>query len=605
MNFKKPTIKNNLLIFFLTLSVYLVFLLSPNISIAKESNQFITIVNPVRISNYNQNPSLSIQNQYKIIKQMNLPATWLLTYDALSNKSVTSTILQMNKSQEIGIFLEITPNFTKDADIIFNESGSWHHADSIFLSGYTQVEREKLIDLVFNKFKSIFGFYPVSVGSWWTDAYSLNYIKTKYNINSNLGCSDQFSTDGYKLWGQYWSTPYYPSKYHTGIPASSLENKLDVVNLEWAARDPLNGYDNSLYSTQDYMVTNNKLDTKYFEKLVKLYASAGNNEFGQITVGLESDLSPESYNNEFKNQMVIIKKFIDTKNYKALTMNDFANWYKNNFNGLSPDQLIKSSDFLGTNKEVTWYQNPKYRIGLSFNKDTNKTEVFDLKIFDNNLIDPYYFSPNYQSKLFITISSLIDKIANPSSVISINNDVRSNYYPKLPDDLNKMADELPIKDQQKTIYDFSAAAIHFFKSPKSYFKLLTRQGWDNFKKVPYSIPQEELYALAYLSKLPKDKILIFDNECLQCSWNTNYKHPALDNRRGYIKNLTNFPIIYNKSVFNAKTQKEASVEFKKTGAKYIYLVKFEKYIEKLEFSPGDYGIEKIFENANTQIWAKK
>ena len=110
-----------------------------------------------------------------------------------------------------------------------------------------------LIDKVFEKYKEIFGNYPKSIGSWWTDGYSLSYIKEKYGIVANLVCSDQFSTDNYKLWDSLGKYLTILVKL-TQLSASDIENKLDLINIQWASRDPLNGYNSSLYSTQDYLV---------------------------------------------------------------------------------------------------------------------------------------------------------------------------------------------------------------------------------------------------------------------------------------------------------------------------------------------------------------
>jgi 3',5'-cyclic AMP phosphodiesterase CpdA len=134
---------------------------------AASNNQFVTVVNPVRVSNYNQSLVKSIQAQYGIIKQYHLPATWLLTYDSINDPRVVSEIKTFNSSQEIGIFLEVTPDFAKNAGITYHDSGSWHYATSVFLSGYKNEERIKLIDTVFAKYKAVFGKYPSSVGAWW------------------------------------------------------------------------------------------------------------------------------------------------------------------------------------------------------------------------------------------------------------------------------------------------------------------------------------------------------------------------------------------------------------------------------------------------------
>lgn len=140
------------------------FILTPKV-LAEDDNQFITVVSPVRISSYNKNPAESLRSEYSVIKKNNLSATWLLTYDALNNAEVASIVKSMDNSQEFGIFLEVTKDFANDSGVVYYNTGFWHHASSVFLSGYTQEERMKLIDSVFMKFKERLGYYPVSVGS--------------------------------------------------------------------------------------------------------------------------------------------------------------------------------------------------------------------------------------------------------------------------------------------------------------------------------------------------------------------------------------------------------------------------------------------------------
>ncbi len=135
-----------------------------------------------------------------------------------------------------------------------------------------------------------------------------------------------------------------------------------------------------------------------------------------------------------------------------------------------------------------------------------------------------------------------------------------------------------------------------------YGKKTSYQVINYFKKINYSIPQGEIYALNFLKKISSGKVLVYDNECLQCEYHTEYKLPSFANLRNYVQKYSGHQIIYNKSVFQAKTRGEAKTELKKTKAKYAYLVKFENYFEKLPFSPGDLGVEKIFSNANAEIW---
>lgn len=585
--------------------------------------KFITIVNPVRISKYNSDPVLSLKNEYSIIFKNDLPATWLVTYDVLDDPKMIEVIKKFDRKQEIGIFLEVTSDFSKKSDIKYNDFGSWHHANSLFLSGYTQEERIILIDKVFEKYKGVFDKYPKSIGSWWTDGYSLSYIKDKYGIVANLVCSDQFSTDGYKIWGQPWQMPYYPSKNYSAVPASNVENKLDLVNIQWASRDPLNGYISSLYSTQDYLVADKLQNINYFEKLINLYLNS--NDLGQITVGLEADLDPAGYAGEFTRQMDVVKKYLDN-GIKVVTMSEFYNTYKAKYPSISPNTFIKSKDLLGSDAESYWINNTNYR--LHYTKDTEKIIIKDLRFYQQDLIDPYFISPNYEFNLTINIPSLIDSIQNQDDIwilpkdseiitneksiiikgkdIKIPKKIKNNSLVNLIIDKDKVEisfNKLTFNDVEGDIVKgFTSEAIHFFRTKKSIFKLLAGKDWEYFNKMNYLIPQGEIYALLYLQSLPSGRVMVYDNECLQCSWHTKNKPIVFANIRDYVKKYSNHPIIYNSSVFNAKTIKDVKKEFKKVNVKYVYLVKFEGYIEKLPFSPGDLGIKKIYSNANAEVW---
>lgn len=616
-----------------TLAIILAMFFSlcfPGKVFAENPNQFITVVNPVRISTYSKRPAEGVKNEYLIIRKNNISATWLLTYDAIQNREVVSIVKNMDKSQESGIFLEVTPSFANESGVVYRNTGSWHHAASVFLSGYTQEDRRVLIDKVFQTFKEKLGYYPKSIGSWWTDAYSLSYMKEKYGIVANLVCSDQHSTDGYQIWGQPWVLPYYPSKLYSAVPASTDANKIDVVNLQWAPRDPLNGYENSLYSSQDYLVAPIVGDIGYFQKLISMYLSMNKpNGFAQVTVGLESDLDPSGYQGEFTKQIEYVSGLAES-GIKVLTMTDFSTWYRQKFPNVTPSYKIESNDLLGNNIQSFWYGSNKYR--LFYVKDFGKKElkVMDLRIYNNSLKDPYYDSPNYQFTLSENTPAVIDSVSNPNDIWILHGDIEivandDNFIIRgkginVPDFIKKsslinvvqtgnevkisMKDDLVSADGVE-IKDFSAEALHFFRQKLAIPYFLIGQGWNHLTKVSYTIPQGEIYALLYLKSQPFGRVLVYDGECLQCSWHTKFKPPEFSNRRGYVGRYSGNPIVYNKSVFIAKTQAEAKKEFDKLHAKYVYLVKFEDYIEKLPFSPGDIGVEKIFSNANAEIWRVK
>ena len=594
------------------------FLSFPDQVFAEVSDQFITVVNPVRISAYSAKPAEGVENEYLVIHKNNISATWLLTYDAIQNPEVVSVVKGMDTSQELGIFLEVTPAYAKESGVVYRNTGSWHHAASVFLSGYIKEDRRILIDEVFQTFKEKFGYYPKSVGSWWTDAYSLSYMKEKYGIMANLVCSDQYSTDGYQIWGQPWVLPYYPSKLYSAVPASTSADKLDIVNLQWAPRDPLNGYQSSLYSSQDYLVAPIRQDVSYFKKLINMYLSMNKlNNFAQVTVGLESDLDPSGYKGEFTKQIEYVNN-LTSSGVKALTMADFSTWYRQKFTDVSPGYKIESKDLLGKNIQSFWYGSGKSRLFYIKDFDKNEIKILDLRIYNSSLKDPYYDSPNFQFTLSENTPAVIDAVSNPNNIWILNGDfeivtndndllIRGRGI-KIPDFIKKsplinitqtgnevkismVGDLVPAGGIE--IKDLSAEALHFFRQKLAVLYLLIGRGWNYFTKVSYTVPQGEVYALLYLKSQPSGRVLVYDGECLQCSWHTEFKPPAFSNQRRYVGKYSGNPITYNKSVFVAKTQSEAKKEFDKLHAKYVYLVKFENYTEKLPFSPGDLNVEKI------------
>lgn len=292
------------------------------------TNRYVTLVNPVRgrglWTDHSLRPFLA---QYSIIKKFNFPATWLLQYDALEDLPLIFEFKKIDSRHEKGVFLEISKTLADRAGVIYPINTPWYSPNAVFLSGYSQSDRVRLIDVVFYKFKNIFGYYPTSVGAWWIDSYSLNYLKERYNIKAAMIVADQMKTDNYTIWGQWWSVPYYPSKANILTPASSITNKQNVVITQWAQRDPSNaiggGPKFSNYSLQANDYIKQGKDINYFESLVRVYLDC-RNPVGQITVGLETGSISIDYSKEYGNQLELLSKM---KNLEALTLSPFAERY--------------------------------------------------------------------------------------------------------------------------------------------------------------------------------------------------------------------------------------------------------------------------------------
>src|SRR5260221_13737237 len=99
---------------------FLFILFLPQTILASE-NQFVTIVNPVRIAPYTNDSAKSIAAEYNVIKNSSLPATWLLTYDVLQNTDAVAAVKHMDKNQEVGLFLEVGSSLCTRAEVLCNE----------------------------------------------------------------------------------------------------------------------------------------------------------------------------------------------------------------------------------------------------------------------------------------------------------------------------------------------------------------------------------------------------------------------------------------------------------------------------------------------------
>ena len=121
-------------------------------------------------------------NTLELCKKYPMPYTISLLYDALINPDYTTPLLEnKDPNMEVGLWLELSRQAVENAGLEWNEEHDWTwHVNPGMLLGYNQPDREKIIDELMNRFKSVFGYYPASVGAWVIDTHSINYMKEKY-----------------------------------------------------------------------------------------------------------------------------------------------------------------------------------------------------------------------------------------------------------------------------------------------------------------------------------------------------------------------------------------------------------------------------------------
>lgn len=379
---------------FLTAFSFLLFLLSfPFQAFAAETPAFITIINPIRDREFWHDRGL-LERHILASEKYKLPATWLLGYDVLDDEEVTERLKKTLPRDELGVLLEVSEDLATDAQVPYLiGEGDWARADKVFLSGYEPAERKRMIDALFKNFKDVFGDYPRSVGAWYIDAVSLNYLFEKYKIVSVLDCADQYSTDNYQIWGKPWGVPFYPSRFNSLIPAQTLKNKLPVVKIQWALRDPKRALGptvlESTFSLQanDYQGHHN-LGVNYFEELLNIYLKT-QSAFSQATVGLEVGQEAK-FLPEFERQLQVVARKKEKEGVSVLTMGDFGIWYRNTFPNFSPPMEIKT-------QEASWSSTPFERKGLL--KIDNK-RVEDVRFYREDFLEADLLSADKREKLY-------------------------------------------------------------------------------------------------------------------------------------------------------------------------------------------------------------
>jgi len=186
----------------------------------KERLKIVNIINFIRLCEPREDEITeevlyeTVVKQVEIMKKYKLGGTFFLQYDALMDSRYQQLLKALPAdSFEIGAWWEIPQPLVENAGYKWRGRYPWDwHADVGFATGYSPAEREKLADVYMADFKKIFGYYPKSIGSWFIDAHTLNYMYEEYNIIASCNCKDQIGTDGYSMWGGYWNQAYYPSK---------------------------------------------------------------------------------------------------------------------------------------------------------------------------------------------------------------------------------------------------------------------------------------------------------------------------------------------------------------------------------------------------------
>lgn len=402
--------KMKFLFLLITLIIFFTFPQKSCLAQKEISLPSITIINLLRgkeLGHENHNLYTSLRDQWAVTKQAKANATWLWQYSVLEDSKMVDFAKNEMKNQEFGLLFEIDRNYTQKSGVAYRGQGPWYFSDGLLLVSYDSNERIKLIDAAFNKFKSIFGYYPKTVGAWWIGADSLSYMQQKYGITAALRASDQFNLDFYTIWGTPWSIPYLSSKENEGIPAKSWEASSKVVNLQWAARDPASGYSDSTFSLQDYFLKG--YDLSYVNYLLNNYLK---NSSDNIVIGLENGGDTETFNKFYRTMLMEAKKREENKKIKTLLAKDYAGLFLDRKKTFSEKPYFLLQKF-NLDDQTFWYHSSNYRVLVE--KIGENVFLSDLRDYSDDVSEDFSILPNSQARLWVGEKYIIDSRLFPDS----------------------------------------------------------------------------------------------------------------------------------------------------------------------------------------------
>ena len=367
--------------------VILFVILSP-ISFAQETQDiphFTIILNQVRGPECCDRGSIRwFKQQQRVIQENNLQGNFALRYDAVQNAEYVAAVKADSKSQ-YGALLEITPELAQAAGVSYKgDPERWYEAQNVYLIGYTQDERKKLIDTYMAAFKTQFEVLPKFSSAWMIDAWSLNYLKKEYGIVAHQITREQFGTDSYTLYGGPVHYPYYPSNNWALIPQD--QNTAMPLMIRQTISDPVFIYGDKTdsYTSQpnDYFLRDDT--TEYFKHLF-YQAHSQNNSYTFALIGLENTM-PENVQAEYEVQLRTVAAWQkENENNKTVSIVDFENWRHSN---PTPITIYGGATQADAKEQAYWVNTPSYRARVRLSNGV--TSITDLRLYDPKFIDPYY-----------------------------------------------------------------------------------------------------------------------------------------------------------------------------------------------------------------------
>lgn len=335
----------------------------------------------------------TVVNQITTMRRYRLGGTFLLQYDALMDPRYQRLLKSLPDSNfEIGGWWEITQPHVERAGLKWRGRYPWDWDANVDLStGYTYPERRKLVDVYFADFKKVFGHYPASVGSWFIDSYTLDYMYRKYGITATCNCKDQIGTDGYTLWGGYWNQAYYPSMVNAYMPAQNETAQLPVPVFRMLGSDPIRQYESGLGSNGQGVVTLEPVypfgggDSAWVHWYFDQFVHGACMAYAYVQAGQENSFTWPAMKKGFDIQLPLIAKLRDSGLLQTETLGQSGRWFKKHYKLTPATSVTINNDLDSSGKKAIWFDSRFFRLSILWDKNTLR--IRDIHVFDEMISD--------------------------------------------------------------------------------------------------------------------------------------------------------------------------------------------------------------------------
>lgn len=364
-----------------------------------------------------------------------LKTTIQITYASLFNDSIIQIAKEHHEKYGDEIALSLLglpcPEFKKK-----------YKTEDFCIWMFSKEDKKTIIDDCFGLFHEKFGFYPASTGSYFLDAYSINYIKKKYpSVVCAIATCWEEGSKAYHTCNNSWYTfldggpwnPWIPSKINSHIPAENEEDDSGIVAIPHLSRDLMACFDGngSNFGTHPqnvirgmiYYKDENGWEYPYLYNLIDQYRHLAkyNDGYGynMMFVGPgwlnkmgRWEAPYELLRQSYEDGMAYYGKLKKQGQLIDMTMEEFAHYYRKKHPDYHRGECALWKDILyGSNKELFWYADPYLRTCLDFNQGGAMIDLrpyaakipFEVGIGTDHVYDatyPYLIQANYRAGYF-------------------------------------------------------------------------------------------------------------------------------------------------------------------------------------------------------------